>query len=359
MGMSERGEIIAEMREYFEQRADAEYLPGSPDGSPNEEMTMLWKLDRLQASLESHHRDLLAIHRVASRIAGVEPPTEDDTLTVKRVKQMAMMINQLSDGQAAREQEGESEWLIQLRGDYLATRGIWERPSHCGYTNDIHEAGRFSEEDANKSEAMAPHKYKAVRLPASHPPQSKGVPEEYRQALQDAFDIIQADANTEENYGSLCRIGSVLSKISTPAAPQSQGAPEGFYCNAAICNGCGHVYMERPSSCDCGNDERINGFEPAAVFTAADLSTPAAPQADEIEPDLLWDYDNGDDSGQDSAYELADYCAQDLPHGETIEVVVMCAKRLPNRHMKIWVDEDDDVQWEWISPKPPEQGDGV
>lgn len=135
----------------------------------------------------------------------------------------------------------------------------------------------------------------------THPPQSQGVPEEYRQALQDACDIIQADANTEENYGSLCRIGSVLSR----------------------------------------------------------LSTPAAPQADEIEPDLLWDYDNGEDSGQDSAYELADYCASDLPHGETMEVVVMCAKRLPNRHMKIWVDEDDDVQWEWISPQPPEQGDGV
>jgi len=40
------------------------------------------------------------------------------------------------------------------------------------------------------------------------------VPEaEYTRALQDAFDIIQADANTEENYGSLCRIGSVLAKI--------------------------------------------------------------------------------------------------------------------------------------------------
>ena len=36
---------------------------------------------------------------------------------------------------------------------------------------------------------------------------------EYIRALQDAFDIIQADANTEENYGSLCRIGSVLAKI--------------------------------------------------------------------------------------------------------------------------------------------------
>ena len=40
------------------------------------------------------------------------------------------------------------------------------------------------------------------------------VPEaEYTRALQDAFDIIQADANSERNYGSLCRIGSVLAKI--------------------------------------------------------------------------------------------------------------------------------------------------
>jgi SMC interacting uncharacterized protein involved in chromosome segregation len=31
-------------------------------------------------------------------------------------------------------------------------------------------------------------------------------------ALQDAVNIIQSDANTEENYGSLCRMGSVLAK---------------------------------------------------------------------------------------------------------------------------------------------------
>lgn len=86
-------------------------------------------------------------------------------------------------------------------------------------------------------------------------------------------------------------------------------------------------------------------------------STPAAPQAVEIEPDLFWDYDNGEDSGQDSAYELASYCAQDMPANDTMLVDVMCAKRLPNRQMLIWIDDDDDVQWEWISPQPPEQGD--
>ena len=49
-------------------------------------------------------------------------------------------------------------------------------------------------------------------------PASAAPDEEYLRALQDACDIIQADANTEENYGSLCRIGAVLVKLrATPA----------------------------------------------------------------------------------------------------------------------------------------------
>jgi hypothetical protein len=47
----------------------------------------------------------------------------------------------------------------------------------------------------------------------THPASSDVPNAEYIRALQDAFDIIQADANTEENYGSLCRIGSVLGKL--------------------------------------------------------------------------------------------------------------------------------------------------
>ena len=44
-------------------------------------------------------------------------------------------------------------------------------------------------------------------------PASAAPDEEYLRALQDACDIIQADANTEDNYGSLCRIGAVLAKL--------------------------------------------------------------------------------------------------------------------------------------------------
>lgn len=53
-------------------------------------------IQEIESSLEAHHRDLLAVHRVAACVAQVEPPNEEDTLTVRRVKQMAMMINQLT-----------------------------------------------------------------------------------------------------------------------------------------------------------------------------------------------------------------------------------------------------------------------
>ena len=53
----------------------------------------------------------------------------------------------------------------------------------------------------------------------THP--ASAVPDaEYIRALKDAFDIIQADANTEQNYGSLCRMGWVLANIK---ANQEQG----------------------------------------------------------------------------------------------------------------------------------------
>ena len=55
----------------------------------------------------------------------------------------------------------------------------------------------------------------------THP--ASAVPDaEYIRALQDACDIIQADANTEQNYGSLCWIGSVLAKLKANAQEQGQ-----------------------------------------------------------------------------------------------------------------------------------------
>lgn len=82
--------------------------------------------------------------------------------------------------EAARAQSGQGaepvadQWLIQMRGDYLVTRGVWECPDHRGYTNDINEAGRYSEDEAKEAERMMPEKCKAVRLPAQQGSVSQG-----------------------------------------------------------------------------------------------------------------------------------------------------------------------------------------
>lgn len=68
----------------------------NPNITAREAIQIADHIQEIESSLESHHRDLLAIHRVAACVAHVEPITEDDTLTVKRVKQMAMLINQSS-----------------------------------------------------------------------------------------------------------------------------------------------------------------------------------------------------------------------------------------------------------------------
>ena len=58
-------------------------------------------------------------------------------------------------------------------------------------------------------DVLKPGRYKLYTHPAS-----ADVPNaEYIRALQDACDIIHADANTAQNYGSLCRIGSVLARL--------------------------------------------------------------------------------------------------------------------------------------------------
>lgn len=47
--MSEKLEILRELRDYFSERADAEYFSDRPEPVPNEEMRLLTLLDRLEA----------------------------------------------------------------------------------------------------------------------------------------------------------------------------------------------------------------------------------------------------------------------------------------------------------------------
>ena len=75
-----------------------------------------------------------------------------------------------------------------------------------------------------------------------------------------------------------------------------------------------------------------------------------------IEPDQFWDADNSE-TNYDSLYELADIAAQDLRKGETMTVSVLCAKRLPSRQMKIWVKDDDEIDFEWTWTPTAQEGE--
>lgn len=59
-------------------------------------------------------------------------------------------------------QPAQHKWLLRLRGGYQAVRGLYSRPGHRGYTNNISEAGRFTEQEAKESEAACPDKYRAI-----------------------------------------------------------------------------------------------------------------------------------------------------------------------------------------------------
>ena len=100
--------------------------------------------------------------------------------------------------------------------DQLASRQALEgKPFTWVFTDVNGEAKEIAGDPVHRS----PQDLRIYTALYTHP--VSDVPDaEYIRALQDAFDIIQADANTEQNYGSLCRMGWVLANIKTK---QEQG----------------------------------------------------------------------------------------------------------------------------------------
>lgn len=63
-----------------------------------------------------------------------------------------------------------SDWIIEITRHYRQSRGRYERANRCGYTNDINQAGRFTEAEAMAAQNTVPEKCHAVRWDA---PRSK------------------------------------------------------------------------------------------------------------------------------------------------------------------------------------------
>ena len=88
---------------------------------------------------------------------------------------------------------------------------------HCpsGYKKRPHAVLRsdYNVEDPEFWVGGKPPSDATVTRLYTHPASVDAPNAEYIRVLQDAFDIIQADANTKQNYGSLCRISSVLANL--------------------------------------------------------------------------------------------------------------------------------------------------
>lgn len=77
--------------------------------------------ERLEGEKQAAKAELTAIHRIAAHVAGVEPITDGDTLAVRRVKEMAQMINWLSEDLDQPQREGNRyRFLLRL----LIKRGV-------------------------------------------------------------------------------------------------------------------------------------------------------------------------------------------------------------------------------------------
>ena len=173
----------------------------------------------------------------------------------------------------------DGEWLIQMRGDYLKTRGVWERPDHRGYTNDINDAGRYSEEEARKAEQMMPEKCKAVRLPTARAQSGQGA---------EPVAITRGVLDKYHRFGRIEYLGDASvppdgSELYLRPQPAQQGrVPEAMTALVAICQHLRDYVDNRGTSivCDRGVNHFLDALKKAEEVTEQALATTPQPEGD-------------------------------------------------------------------------------
>lgn len=86
------------------------------------------------------------------------------------------MQSQIQEWRQLAEAEGhEPVYVLALRPQFSASRGMFSRAGHLGYTNDLNEAGRFTWAQLEGRADEMPDKY--VAIPITHPKPAK-VPDE-------------------------------------------------------------------------------------------------------------------------------------------------------------------------------------
>ena len=83
------------------------------------------------------------------------------------------------------------------------------------------------------------------------------------------------------------------------------------------------------------------------------LYTRPAPAAGDAVPNMFWDDGAPEESFAEDPCCFADAISDDMTDYDDIVIVnVRCAKSLPNRQMKVWLESDGsgghDTKWEWV-----------
>lgn len=78
-----------------------------------------------------------------------------------------------------------------------------------------------------------------------------------------------------------------------------------------------------------------------------------APAVDGAVPNMFWDDNAPEESFAEDPRSFADAVSDDMTDYDDVFIVdVRCAKSLPNRKMKVWLEADGsgghDVKWEWV-----------
>lgn len=104
----------------------------------------------------------------------------------------------------------------------------------------------------------------------------------------------------------------------------------------------------------CGGESfSRNANSPPLGVGNHDLYTHPAPAVDDGVPNMFWDDGAPEESFAEDPCSFADAVSDDMTDYDDVFIVdVRCAKSLPNRQMKVWLEADGsgghDVKWEWV-----------
>ncbi|MBL3825115.1 MULTISPECIES: hypothetical protein [unclassified Marinobacter] len=187
--MSERLEILRTLRDYFSDRADAEYFTGSPSPVSNEEMRMLALVEELEKGESAR-----AQQSVEGREAAISFVLGNTYQTVS----------------------GERVRFVKVHNEGTSYETMEDESGVNRYTNRAGDMGRVTARPVDYPGNVPPM--------YTHPPKAQGVPERLVELAEEAITDAAAEAQEGGSYEPVEWANLVVSMLSTiPPADKPEG----------------------------------------------------------------------------------------------------------------------------------------